>query len=76
MTVKSLPVRKVLHVKDYGAVNDGVTLNTEKIQKLLDECDGDLIVFEKGDYYTGPLMVHSNTYLYFEKDGEVHRHLL
>ena len=69
LTVKTLPVRKVLHVKDYGVINDGVTLNTEKIQKLLDECDGDLIVFEKGDYYTGPLMVHSNTYLYFEKDA-------
>ena len=65
--VTTLKVNRILNVREHGVVADGRTLDTEKIQALLDESDHDLIVFEKGDYYTGPLNIRSNTYLYFEK---------
>ena len=68
---KTLKVRNVIDVTEHGVIGDGVTLNTEKIQKLLDDCDNDLIVFPKGDYYTGPLMFHSNTYVCLEKDASL-----
>ena len=71
LSVETLKVNRVLKVKDYGVKADGETLDTEKIQGLLDACDHDLIVFEKGDYYTGPLNIRSNTYLYFEKDANL-----
>ena len=68
---KTLKVRNVIDVTEHGVIGDGVTLNTEKIQKLLDDCDNDLIVFPKGDYYTGPLMFHSNTYVCLEKNASL-----
>ncbi len=68
---RTLPVNRVFDVLEHGVVADGKTLNTEKIQALLDQCDHDLIVFRKGDYYTGPLMVRSDTCLYFEKDAQL-----
>ncbi len=67
LTVKTLSVRNVYDVSDYGAIPDGQTLNTDVLQGLLDRCDGDMIVFPAGDWYTGPLMVRSNTTLYLRK---------
>ena len=69
--VKTLPTNNIYNVLDYGVVTDGETLNTEKIQALLDKCDGDLIVFPAGKYYTGPLNIRSNTTIYFKKDAEL-----
>ena len=69
LKVRTLDVRRIVDVKQQGAHADGKTLDTELLQKILDESDNDLIVFEKGDYYTGPLNIRSNTYLYLEKDA-------
>ena len=71
VTAKTLKVNNVYNVKDYGVIADGTTLNTEKIQALLDKCDNDLIVFPAGDYYTGPLNFRSNTYVYLKKDASL-----
>lgn len=68
---RTFPVNNIYNVLEYGIINDGVTMNTERIQKLLDKCDNDLIVFPKGNYYTGPLNIHSNTYIYIKKDARL-----
>lgn len=53
----------------YGAIGDGITLNTEKIQKALNDCTpNDMVVIPKGTFLTGALDIHSNTEVYFE-DG-------
>ena len=71
ITVETRPVRKIVNVLDEGIENDCSVLVTAKIQKLLDECENDLIVFPKGQYYTGPLNIRSNTNIYLEKDAEL-----
>ncbi len=50
-------------VTDYGAVGDGVTLNTEAIQKAIDELSargGGRIIFPDGIWLTGPIELKSN----------------
>ena len=71
LNVRTLKVNNIYNVKDYGIVNDGKTLNTNKIQELLDRCDNDLIIFDEGDYYTGPLNFRSNTYVYLKKNASL-----
>ena len=63
----TLPVNKVINVLDHDIDNTGKTLVTAQIQKLLDQCNGDLLVFPKGTYYTAPLMIRSNTYIYLHE---------
>ncbi len=67
LKARTLKVNRIVNVLEEGAVPDGKTLNTEVLQRLLDNSDGDLIVVPEGDYYTGPLLVRSNTCLYLEK---------
>ena len=69
--IKTSAVRKIINVLDEGVIRNEMILNTKAIQKLLDECDNDLLVFPKGTYYTGPLQIRSNTCLYFEKGAEL-----
>ncbi len=67
----TLKVNRVLNVMDYGANNDGICDTTDALQKLLDHSDNDLIVFDEGVYYSRPLSIHSNTFLYFRKNAEL-----
>ncbi len=51
----------------YNAIGDGITLNTEVLQKALDDGkDGQRVYFPKGVYLTGALNVHSNTEIYLD----------
>lgn len=51
----------------YNAVGDGKKMNTQDIQRALDDCDADTcIYFPKGEYLTGALTVKSNTEIYLE----------
>jgi polygalacturonase len=53
-----------IDIKAYGADNTGKTLNTEIIQKALNECNaqnGGTIHFPAGKYLTGTLIAGSNT---------------
>lgn len=48
---------------DFGAINDGKTLNTEAIQKTIDECSkngGGTVTFKPGEYLTGSVFIKSN----------------
>ncbi|MFD0990125.1 glycoside hydrolase family 28 protein [Mariniflexile jejuense] len=47
-------------VNDFGAVNDGTTVNTEAIQKTIDACEkagGGIVTFKPGVYLTGSVFV-------------------
>ena len=71
LKVKTLKVSRIVNVLDHGIENDGSVLVNEKIQKLLDASDNDLIVFPEGKYYCAPLNIRSNTYIYLKKGAEI-----
>lgn len=59
-------------ITKYGAVADSVTLNTEAIQKAIDECTqngGGKVIFPKGVYLSGTVVMKDNVTLHFEKDA-------
>jgi len=61
-------------VTNYGAVNDGKTLNTQAIQKAIDEASqngGGLVVFPKGKYLTGSIILKSEVTLFLEDDAVI-----
>ena len=59
-------------VTRYGAVGDGVTLNTVAIQKAIDACagaGGGRVVFGPGTYLSGTLVMKSHVELHLEKEA-------
>lgn len=66
------PVRRKIDISrpPYSAVGDGKTLNTTALQKALDACgQDDMVYFPAGVYLTGALTIHSNTEIYLEKNA-------
>ena len=54
----------------YFAKGDGKTLNTQILQKALDDCtENDVVYFPKGTYFTGALNVHSDTEIYLDENA-------
>ncbi|WP_432713216.1 glycoside hydrolase family 28 protein [Pedobacter sp.] len=54
-------------VNNYGAINDGKTLNTKAIQRAIDACaakGGGMVTFLPGKYLTGSLFVKSGVNLH------------
>lgn len=72
---RKLKVNKaVFNVSDFGALNDGSTLNTAAIQKAIDECSakgGGTVVFAAGKYLTGSLFIKNNVFLKIDKGAEI-----
>lgn len=63
---------KRYNVKDYGAVGDGVTLNTAAIQAAIDAVTpGDTLYFPAGAYLTGGLFLHSNMTVYVDAGAQI-----
>lgn len=61
-----------LAVTDFGAVGDGKTLNTESIQKAIDQAaskGGGVIVIPKGRFLTGALFFKPGTHLHVNENG-------
>jgi len=57
---------KIADVRDYGAVADGQTLNTQAIQNSIDACHGKgggRVLCEGGSFRTGTLILKSNVEL-------------
>lgn len=52
----------------YWAQNDGGRLQTQALQKALDDCtENDVVYFPAGTYLTGALNVHSDTEIYLDE---------
>jgi hypothetical protein len=57
------------NIMDYGAVNDGKTINTKSIQKAIDDCagkGGGTVYFPAGRYISGTLFLKSFVTLHLE----------
>jgi polygalacturonase len=65
---------RVFTVNSYGAINDGKTLNTQAIQKAIDECSkkgGGVVSFDTGAYLTGSLFVKKGVALVIGKNVRI-----
>lgn len=61
-------------VSDFGAKNDGLTINTNTIQKAIDfvhEQGGGRLIFETGSYVTGSIYLKSNVTLHLEQGAMI-----
>lgn len=62
------------NIKDFGAVGDGRTLNTEAIQSAIDKCTasgGGSVIVSGGTYMTGTIVLKDNVDLHIEADGRL-----
>lgn len=67
---RTKPQGEIINILDYGAVGDGVYLNTENIQKAIDDCpSGSTVFVPKGVFLTGALFLKSDMTLYIDKDA-------
>ena len=63
---------KNCNVKDYGAVGDGVTLDTKAIQAAIDDCSangGGQVILETGTFLSGRIDMKSGVDLHIERDA-------
>ena len=66
LSVQSVFASKEYFVEQYGAKNDGLTVNTKFIQRAIDECSaqgGGRVVLRYGVYVTGTIQLKDNVTL-------------
>jgi len=75
-SVPELPAKIIANyavdIRDFGAIGDGITMNTEKIQAAIDSCflqGGGTVVVPRGNFVTGSIVLKSNITLFLEPDG-------
>ena len=59
------------NIRDFGAVGDGVTLNTKAIQQAIDEAGekGGTVVVPTGKFLTGTIHLRSSVHLHIDEGG-------
>ena len=65
---------KQFNIKCYGAIGDGVTLNTVAVQKTIDACSeagGGIVRIPAGHFVIGTILVKSNVTLSFDHGAEL-----
>ncbi|MGB4844802.1 MAG: glycosyl hydrolase family 28 protein [Ferruginibacter sp.] len=66
--------RDTFNIVNYGAIADGMTLNSTAINKTIDECakqGGGTVLIPQGSYVTGPIIMKSNINLHLAKGALV-----
>ena len=66
----TVSAQKTFDIKKYGAVGDGKTLDTKAIQKAIDAANknkGGRVVFSKGKFLSGSIVLKSGVELFFEE---------
>jgi polygalacturonase len=59
-------------ITDFGAVGDGITLNTKAIQEAIDACSGDgggRVVIPQGEFLSGTLVMKDHVELHVKAGG-------
>ena len=71
--VKKTAFKKdTFNIKQFGAVADGITLNTKAINNAIDACTkkgGGVVLIPGGYWLTGPVVLKSNVNLYIVRDA-------
>lgn len=68
VAVTTKPKAEIIDITSFGAVGDGVTLNTEAIQRAIDECpEGGKVVIPQGVFLSGAIFLKSNMTLFLEE---------
>ena len=66
--------RDTFNIISYGAVADGLTLNSASINKAIDDCakqGGGTVLIPRGSFVTGPIIMKSNINLHLDKGALV-----
>ena len=67
-----LPSKRTFNIIDYGALADGITLNTQAIQKAIDACTmqgGGQVIVPKGTFLTGSIYLKTGVELHITEGG-------
>ncbi|GIV36357.1 MAG: hypothetical protein KatS3mg032_0736 [Cyclobacteriaceae bacterium] len=59
----------IFNIKDFGAKDDSITLNTQAIQQAIDACSkagGGVVLFPSGKFTTGTIILKSNIEYHFQ----------
>lgn len=65
---------RTFDIRDYGAIGDSVTLNTNAFESAITACadaGGGKVLIPKGIWFTGPIHLKSNVNLHIEQGAEV-----
>lgn len=68
------PPDRTFDIRDFGAVADAATLNTQAIARAMAECSaagGGRVLVPKGVWLTGPVHLKSNVHLHLEAEAEL-----
>ena len=72
LSIRTPVVKRIIDVRDYQAVGDGIADDTCALQTAIDHCgDQEVVVIPAGHYYTKPLFLKSNIMIYLEKDASL-----
>lgn len=65
---------RVYNVLDFGAIADGVTINSKAVQAAIDECSskgGGTVLFADGEYVLSTVFLKSNVRIQIDKSAKV-----
>lgn len=66
--------KRIFDVRAYGAVGDGITLDTEAINRAVDDCalnGGGVVLFSHGIYLSGSIRMKDNVVLRIDKNAAI-----